>query len=80
VLWMRLAGKPGWWAIWLFVPFLNLVIYTIVTFEVAKNFGKGVAYTLGLLLVPPLFYTGLGLGRAQYNATLLHLRQRAAAG
>jgi serine/threonine protein kinase len=80
VLWMRLAGKPGWWAIWLFVPFLNLVIYTIVTFEVAKNFGKGVAYTLGLLLFPPLFYTGLGLGRAQYNATLLHLRQRAAAG
>jgi serine/threonine protein kinase len=80
VLWMRLAGKPGWWAIWMFVPFLNLVIYTIVTFEVAKNFGKGVAYTLGLLLFPPLFYTGLGLGRARYNATLLHLRQRAAAG
>jgi serine/threonine protein kinase len=80
VLWMRLAGKPGWWAIWLFVPFLNLVIYTIVTFEVAKNFGKGVAYTLGLLLLPPIFYTTLGLGRAQYNATLLHLRQRATAG
>ena len=80
VLWMRLGGKPGWWAIWLFVPFLNLVIYTIVTFEVAKNFGKGVAYTLGLLLVPPVFYATLGLGSAQYNATLLRLRQRATTG
>jgi hypothetical protein len=78
VLFMRLAGKPGWWAIWLFVPFLNFVIYTIVTFEVAKNFGKGVAYTLGLLLCPPLFYALLGLGHAQYNATLLRLRQQAA--
>jgi hypothetical protein len=79
VLFMRLAGKPGWWAIWLFVPFLNFVIYTIVTFEVAKNFGKGVAYTLGLLLFPPLFYALLGLGHAQYNTTLLRLRQQAAA-
>jgi Family of unknown function (DUF5684) len=80
VLWMRLGGKPGWWAIWLFVPFLNLVIYTIVTFEVAKNFGKGVAYTLGLLLLPPLFYIFLGLGKSQYNPTLLRLRRQIAAG
>jgi serine/threonine protein kinase len=79
VLLMRLGGKPGWWAIWLFVPMLNFVIYTIVTFEVAKNFGKGVAYTLGLLLCPPLFYALLGLGHAEYNATLLRLRQQAAA-
>jgi serine/threonine protein kinase len=79
VLLMRLGGKPGWWAIWLFVPYLNLVIYTLVTFEIAKNFGKGVAYTLGLLLCPPLFYAMLGLGHAQYNVTLLRLRKRAAA-
>jgi serine/threonine protein kinase len=79
VLLMRLGGKPGWWAIWLFVPLLNFVIYTIVTLEVAKNFGKGVAYTLGLLLCPPLFYTILGLGYAQYNSTLFRLRQQAAA-
>jgi predicted Ser/Thr protein kinase len=79
VLLMRLGGKPGWWAIWLFVPYLNLVIYTIVTFEIARNFGKGVAYTLGLLLFPPLFYAFLGFGEAQYNATLLRLRLQAAA-
>ncbi len=79
VLLMRLAGKPGWWAIWFFVPFLNIMIYTIVTLEIAKNFGKGVAYTFCLLLVPPLFYAILGLGRAEYNATLLRLRQQAAA-
>jgi serine/threonine protein kinase/ribosomal protein L40E len=78
VLLMRLGGKPGWWAIWLFVPLLNFVIYTIVTLEVAKNFGKGVAYTLGLLLCPPLFYAILGLGHAEYNSTLLRLRQQAA--
>ncbi len=79
VLVMRLAGKPGWWAIWFFVPLLNFVIYTIVTLEIAKNFGKGVAYTFGLLLLPPLFYVFLGLGRAVYNPTLLRLRQQAAA-
>jgi serine/threonine protein kinase len=78
VLLMRIGGKPGWWAIWLFVPFLNFVIYTIVTLEVAKNFGKGVAYMLGLLLFPPLFYAMLGLGSAQYNATLRRLRLQAA--
>ncbi len=79
VLLMRLAGKPGWWAIWFLVPFLNIMIYTIVTLEIAKNFGKGVAYTLGLLLLPIVFYAILGLGRAEYNPTLLRLRQQAAA-
>ena len=79
VLVMRLAGKPGWWAIWFFVPLCNFVIYTIVTLEIAKNFGKGVAYTFCLLLLPPVFYAVLGLGRAEYNPTLLRLRQQAAA-
>ena len=80
VLWMRCGGKPGWWAVWLFVPPISLVIYVIIAYEIARNFGKGVAFTVGLVFVPPIFAAILGYGKATYDPTLLRLRRRPARG
>jgi len=35
----------------------------------ARNFGKGVAFTAGLLLVPIVFWSILAFGDARYKAT-----------
>lgn len=78
VLWMRCGGKPGWWAVWLFVPPISMVIYVIIAYEIARNFGKGVAFTVGLVFVPPIFAAILGFGKATYDPTLLRLRRRPA--
>jgi len=35
----------------------------------ARNFGKGVGFTVGLLLLPIVFWPILAFGDARYNAT-----------
>jgi hypothetical protein len=35
--------------------------------DIAKSFGKGVAFALGLIFLSPIFYCILGFGSAQYQ-------------
>lgn len=63
---LKIAGKPGWWLILLFIPLVNLVIGIIAIAALAKNFGKGVGFVVGLILLPFIFYPILGFGDAQY--------------
>ena len=65
---VKIAGKPWWWLLLLFIPLVNIIIGIIVMAGVAKNFGKGIGFTLGLIFLAPIFYLILGFGDAQYNA------------
>ena len=38
-LWVKIAGKPGWWVLLFFIPQENIVISIIVSLDVAKAFG-----------------------------------------
>ena len=76
ILWLRVAGRPVWWFLLLLIPIVNLVIYIIVNYDVATKFGKGIAFTLGLILLPYIFYLILGFGSAEYHPTLARLRQQ----
>ena len=78
VLWMRVAGRPGWWVLLLLVPFVNFIVYVLVSYEVALKFGKGIGYAVGLSFLPMIFYPALGFGSAQYHPTLARLRRQAA--
>jgi Na+/proline symporter len=67
-LWLKIAGKPGWWLLLLFIPLVNIVIAIIVAIEVAKRFGKSAAF--GIFLVAILAFIGipiLGFGDAVYT-------------
>ena len=35
--------------------------------ELAKKFGQGVGFAIGLILLPFIFFPILGFGSAQYN-------------
>ena len=63
----EIAGKPAWWGILLLIPFVNIVVAIIVTLAVAKNFGKGAGFGIGLLLLPMIFYPMLAWGDARYQ-------------
>lgn len=67
VVLMRIAGRPAWWVLLLFIPVVNLVIEIIVYIDVAKNFGKGTGFGIGLVFLGPIFFPILGFGDAQYN-------------
>ena len=64
---IKVAGKPGWWFILLFIPVVNFVISIIVFNGIANNFGKGIGYTIGLLLLPVVFLPILAFSDAQYT-------------
>lgn len=49
---VRAAGKPGWWLLWFFVPFVNIVIALIVLFGIPANLGK--SSLMGLLVFLPI--------------------------
>jgi len=63
----KVAGRPGWWLLLMLIPFVNFVIIIILTIDIAKNFGKGVGFGIGMILLPFIFYPVLGFGSAQYQ-------------
>ena len=63
----KIAGRPGWWVILLLIPVVNFIIAIILCIDIAKNFGKGALYGLGIAFLPFPFWCMLGFGRAQYG-------------
>jgi hypothetical protein len=77
----RILGRPWWWVLWLCVPGLNLIPAVIECFDLAKVFGKGAGYGLGLLFLGPIFMLALAFGNARYvgpNRSTPQPMQRAA--
>ncbi len=65
---LKIAGRPGWWLILFFVPLVNLIVYIILSIDVAKSFGKDALYGIILLwLFSAIGYLILGFGDAEYE-------------
>ncbi len=64
---LEIVGRPGWWLLLMLIPGVNLVISIIVMIDLAKSFGKGGGFAVGLLLLPYVFFPILGFGKAQYQ-------------
>ena len=79
-VWVEIIGRPRWWfwvylaaALLSWIPVLGwilavvvFVIYLLGCLDMAKCFGKGAGYGIGLWLVPFVFAPMLGFGDAQY--------------
>lgn len=63
----QIAGRPGWWLLLFFVPIANFVVAIIMSIDIAKNFGKGTGFGIGLALLGFVFYPILGFGDATYR-------------
>ena len=63
----KIVGKPGWWVILLFIPFVNFIIWIIIALDLAKSFGKSVGFAIGLILLSFVFIPILGFGDATYK-------------
>jgi multisubunit Na+/H+ antiporter MnhG subunit len=71
---LQIVGRPAWWTwgiVAAFVPFIGwipaLILSIIVTHDLAKSFGKDIAWTIFLILLSPIAYLMLGFGNAQYQ-------------
>jgi len=63
----KVAGRPGWWVLLMFIPLVNFIIAIILNIDIAKNFGKGVGFGIGLIFLPFIFLPILGFGSAEYQ-------------
>lgn len=66
VLFKIIRGN-GWKFLLLLIPIANVVIYIIAMCKLAKAFGKGGGFALGLIFLPVIFYCILAFGSAQYQ-------------
>ena len=51
----------------LFIPFVNVVVGIMMTHELSLRFGKGGWFTVGLVLLPFIFYPILAFGDSKYK-------------
>jgi Family of unknown function (DUF5684) len=65
---LEIADKPLWWILLYLVPLVNIVVEILVSIDVARNFGKGTGFGLGLAFLPVVFYPILGFGDARYGS------------
>ena len=66
-IWCKIVGRPGWWIILMLIPFVNFVICIILCIDMAKSFGKGAGFGIGLALLGIIFWPILGFGSAKYQ-------------
>ena len=71
----KIAGRPGWWCLLYAIPVVSLVIGILVGIDLAKAFGRGAGFGIGLAFLAPIFYPILAFGDAVY---LLGQREPAA--
>jgi hypothetical protein len=66
-VWCKIVGRPGWWVILMLIPLVNIIIGIILCIDLAKSFGKGAGFGIGIALLGIIFLPILGFGSAQYQ-------------
>lgn len=66
-LMIKIAGRPGWYLILMFIPLINIVVSVLISIDIARNFGKGIGFAIGLFFLGFIFYPILGFGDARYQ-------------
>jgi len=64
---LKIIGREWWWLLLLFVPIVNIVVWVIVSLNLAKSFGRGTGFALGLIFLPFIFSLILGFGSDTYK-------------
>jgi hypothetical protein len=67
IVMLQVAGRPWWWILLFLIPFVNIVIGFIVCIDIAKSFGKGAGFGIGIALLGFIFIPILAFSDAQYQ-------------
>lgn len=67
VLVVEIAKMDIMWFVLLLVPCVGFVAVFVIAMKLAKKFGQGDGFGVGLALLSPVFIPILGFGSARYN-------------
>lgn len=62
----EIVGKPTWWCLLMICPCINFIFVIWVLNLLCKSFGKSEGFTVGMVLLNPIFACILGFGDAKY--------------
>ena len=65
---LKIIGKPWWWILGFLIPLVNFIVMILMAVGLAKVFGKGTGFAIGLILLGFVFYPMLAFGDATYTA------------
>jgi len=60
---LEIVGKPWWWLLMFFIPGVNLVFAIWAYNMLSKSFGKTEGFTVGLILLPIVFFPILAFSK-----------------
>lgn len=63
----KIAWGKGILFLLMCIPVVNFVVLIMVYVKLAKAFGKGTGFAVGLIFLAPIFMCMLGFGDAQYE-------------
>lgn len=67
---VKISGRPEWWLLLYFIPFVNIVVSLLIALDVGKRFGQSDVFSIIMLwLFSSLGYVILGFGDAEYRPT-----------
>ena len=66
VVLLEIVRKPIWWIILMLIPIANIIVAIIIYIELARVFGRGAGFGLGLVFLSFIFFPILGFGDDQY--------------
>jgi hypothetical protein len=66
-IWCKIVGRPWWWILLMLIPFVNFIVAIILCIDMAKSFGKGAGFGIGIAFLGIIFLPILGFSSAQYQ-------------
>ena len=65
---IKVARRPGWWLLLLIIPLVNIVVWIVLAFDLAKAFGRSGLFAFFLLwLLPPIGMSIIAFGESRYQ-------------
>jgi hypothetical protein len=65
IVMLEIVGKPIWWIFLILFPCTSLIFGIWTLNLISKSFGQSEGFTIGLVLLPFIFYPVLGFGSYQ---------------
>jgi uncharacterized membrane protein YhaH (DUF805 family) len=64
---LKIAGRPGWWLVLFFIPFINIIVFLLVAIDLARSFGRSSLFGVVMLwLLSAIGLLMLGFGGSRY--------------
>lgn len=65
-IFFKITWLNGWYFLLMFIPIVNLIVGVVTTMKLAKVFDKGNWFTVGLILLGPIFFLILAFDKSRY--------------